>query len=123
MRRSSALLLGVAISAQVVLAQERVDTSVVERIKREAWQNSQVMEHAFFLSDVYGPRLTGSPGFQTAGAWVIKRLRGFGLENVRQEQISWGWSWSYKKFAVYMVEPQRAALIGSPCPWSSGTDG
>src|SRR5262245_60021908 len=123
MREVSGLLLLVAISAQALFAQERIDISAVERIRREALQNSQVMEHAFFLSDVYGPRLTGSPGFQAAGAWAIKRLQDFGLENVRAEQIGWGRSWSYKKFSVHMLEPQRAALIGSPGPWSSGVDG
>jgi carboxypeptidase Q len=123
MRGVSGLLLLVAIFAQVLFAQERVDVSVIERIRREALQNSQVMEHAFFLCDVYGPRLTGSPGFQAAGAWVIKRLQDFGLENVRKEQIGWGRSWSYTKFSVHMLEPQRAALIGSPGPWSSGVNG
>jgi carboxypeptidase Q len=59
MREVSRLLLLIAISARVLFAQEQVDISVIERIKREALQNSQVMEHAFFLSDVYGPRLIG----------------------------------------------------------------
>jgi carboxypeptidase Q len=123
MKKVSGLLLLVAIFKQVLFAQERVDVSVIERIRREALQNSQVMEHAFFLCDVYGPRLTGSPGFQAAGAWVIKRLQDLGLENVRKEQIGWGRSWSYSKFSVHMLEPQRAALIGSPGPWSSSVDG
>jgi len=82
MREVSGLLLLVAISAQALFAQERIDISAVERIRREALQNSLVMEHAFFLSDVYGPRLTGSPGFQAAGTWVVRRLQDFGLENV-----------------------------------------
>jgi carboxypeptidase Q len=123
MKAVGVFLMLVAISAQALFAQERVDISVIEGIKREALQTSQVMEHAFFLSDVYGPRLTGSPGFQAAGTWVVKRLQEFGLENVRKEQIDWGRSWSYKKFSVHMLEPQRAALIGSPGPWSSSADG
>ncbi|HEY6403046.1 MAG TPA: M28 family peptidase, partial [Blastocatellia bacterium] len=123
MKQVGGFLLLVAISAQSLSAQELVNISAVERIKREALQNSQVMEHAFFLSDVYGPRLTGSPGFQAAGNWVVKRFQDFGLENVRKEQIGWGRSWSYKKFSIHMLEPQPAALIGSPGPWSSSVDG
>src|SRR5215510_15220441 len=99
MRGAGGFLLLVAVSAQALFAQDRVDVSVIERVKYEALQNSQVMEHAFFLSDVYGPRLTGSPGFQAAGTWVVKRLQDFGLENVRKEQIDWGRSWSFKKFS------------------------
>ena len=45
-------------------AQERVDLAVVHRIKSEALENSKVMDHLFYLADVYGPRLTGSPGFR-----------------------------------------------------------
>jgi carboxypeptidase Q len=123
MREVIGLLLLVLISAQVLFAQEQANIFVIERIKQEALQNSQVMEHAFFLSDVYGPRLTGSPGFQAAGAWVMKRLQDFGLENVRKEQIGWRRSWSYKKFSVHMLEPQHAALISSPGPWSSSVNG
>lgn len=112
----------IAVFARALSAQEVVNISAVERIRREALQNSQVMEHAFFLSDVYGSRLTGSPGFQAAGNWVVKRFQDFGLENVRKEQIGWGRSWSYKKFSIHMLEPQPAALVGSPGPWSSSVD-
>lgn len=123
MRRMIGFLLSAVISVQVMFAQERVNLTVPERIKHEALQNSQVMDHAFFLSDVYGARLTGSPAFQAAGDWVIKRLRDFRLENVQKQQISWGRSWTYQKFAIYLVEPQHSALIGSPGPWSAGTNG
>ena len=40
---------------------ERVDLEVAHRIRSEAFgANSKVMDTAFYLSDVYGPRLTGS---------------------------------------------------------------
>lgn len=123
MRELISLLLLLAIPAQAFFVQKQADSSILKRIRHEALNNSQVMEHAFFLSDVYGPRLTGSPGFQAAGAWVIKRLQDFGLENVRKEQIGWGRSWSYNKFSVSLLKPHYAALIGSPAPWSSSTNG
>ena len=37
----------------------RVDPPVMEQIRTEAYQHSQVMQYAFFLTDVYGPRLMG----------------------------------------------------------------
>ncbi len=49
------------LSAQVG-SPEKVDLSVVQQIRHEAFgQNSKVMDSAFYLTDVYGPRLTGSP--------------------------------------------------------------
>ncbi len=43
------------------IAQEKVDLTVVNKIKAEAFNNSQVMDHLFYLTDVYGPRMTGTP--------------------------------------------------------------
>jgi carboxypeptidase Q len=64
-----AVLLGTA-----VFAEERVDLYTINRIKNEAFQNSKVMENAFYLTDVYGPRLTASPGIQAASEWAVRRL-------------------------------------------------
>ncbi len=40
-------------------ALNNVDLRTVHRIKQEAFKNSQVMDHLFYLVDVHGPRLTG----------------------------------------------------------------
>ena len=36
------------------------------------------MEHMFWLTDAYGPRLTGSPGFEQAGDWTVKNASRLG---------------------------------------------
>ena len=41
-------------------AAEQVDLSVVNKIKAEAFSNSKVMDTMFYLTDVYGPRLTNN---------------------------------------------------------------
>ena len=52
---------------------EKVDLGVLHRIKTEAFANrSKVMDTAFYLTDVYGPRLTGSPAAKQAGDWAVK---------------------------------------------------
>ena len=40
---------------------EKIDLDAVYRIKEEGLQRSKVMETESYLTDVYGPRLTGSP--------------------------------------------------------------
>jgi hypothetical protein len=112
---------GVKVKAQ--RSDEAQQRKAIEQIKQAAQQDSQVMEYAFYLSDVYGARLTGSPGFKSAGDWVVQRLRAAGLANVQQEPIPFGRSWSYRKFAVHLLEPQAAALIASPGVWSASTNG
>ena len=81
------------------------------------------MNYAFYLTDVFGPRLTGSPGFKAAGTWTLAKLREMGLENPHFEMFDWGRSWSAKNFSVHLIRPQYAALIGSPIPWSLSTNG
>lgn len=123
LKRARNLVLVCLTCAASVSAQERVDTLLAQRIKREALDRSQVMETAFRITDVYGPRLTGSPGFRRAGEWSLARLRAYGLSNVHAEPFAWGRSWSVGDFSVQLVQPQYAALIGTPVPWSLGTSG
>ncbi|HTL56208.1 MAG TPA: M20/M25/M40 family metallo-hydrolase [Candidatus Limnocylindrales bacterium] len=103
---------------------DTVNLEVVHRIKAEAFKNSQVMDHLFYLTDVNGPRLTGSPGLQTAADWAVKRLKEFGAENPHFE--SWGpfkRGWSFSSFQIQMNKPVYAPLHGAPMAWSRGTEG
>lgn len=105
-------------------SQEPVDLSVIQRIKAEAFENSKVMDHEFYLTDVYGPRLTNSPGYKAAGDWVVKRLEEYGLTNVHEEPWGpFGRSWTYSHYAAHMIEPGYQPLIGFPLAWTPGTNG
>ena len=100
-------------------SQDHADLAVVQRIKKEAFDHSQVMEHLFWLTDGYGPRLTGSPGLTSAANWAVKRLREFGLDNASvQSWGKFGRSWRLTRFQLHMVEPQYVPLIGFPLAWS-----
>ena len=105
-------------------AEEHVDLYTINRIKNEAFQNSRVMENAFYLTDVYGPRLTGSPGLQAAAEWAIRRFNEWGLANAKLEKWGpFGRSWYCVRFTAQMKEPQFSPLIGFARPWSPGTNG
>ena len=111
------------LSAVYVYSEEPADLSVIHRIKAEAFENSKVMDHEFYLTDVYGPRLTNSPGYKAAGDWVMKRLKEYGLTNVHEEPWAFGRSWTYTRYAGHMIEPQYSPLIGFPLAWTPGTGG
>jgi carboxypeptidase Q len=100
---------------------------IIDLLRHEAQTNSQVMDYAFYLTDVYGPRLTGSPAFRAAGSWAQNKLVELGLQNVRLQPLKpLGFSevgWSHTRYAVNLIEPQFAALIAAPVPWSPGTNG
>lgn len=108
----------------VLWAQEAVDLAVVQRIKTEAFENSRVMDHVFRLTEVYGPRLTGSPGFKAAAEWAAKQLEEWGCVNVKLEKWGpFGRSWSLVRYSGNFVEPQPAPIIGVVLPWTPGTNG
>ena len=91
------LLLTVLLSCLAVSQSsiEKIDSAANARIKDEGMNQSQVMEILSYLSDVYGPRLTGSPGFKRAADWARKELETWGLSNAHLEKwepFGKGWS-------------------------------
>ncbi len=108
----------------LLMAQDKVDLAVVNRIRSEAFTHSKVMDTMFYLTDVYGPRLTNSPNFKAAGDWAVKRLSDYGLVNVKEEKWGpFGRGWQCKYFEAHMVEPRYSSLMGIPLAWTGGTNG
>lgn len=103
-------------------AQERVDLAVLHQIKEEAFHNSKVMDHLFYLTDVNGPRLTNSPGYFGAADWVVKQLSEWGVK-AHQEKWPFGRGWAMTHFSAHMTAPQYSPLIGYPQAWTSSTNG
>src|SRR5262245_12562188 len=93
-------------------AKEKLDYAMIARIKEEGLNRSQVMDHISWLSDVYGPRLTGSPAIKQASDWTQRRFREWGLVNIHEEGWLFGKGWSLERFSANMIEPQVSPLIG-----------
>ena len=68
-------------------AAETLDLDAIYRIKDEGLQRSKVMELESYLTDVYGPRLTGSPNIKEAGDWAQKTMKSWGLANVHLTHV------------------------------------
>ncbi len=122
-KRLMTLLIVCALILPTAWAQEKVDLSTIHRIKDEAFQHSKVMDHMFYLTDVYGPRLTNSPSYRAAADWAAKQLTEYGLSNVHFENWKFGKSWAYTHYEGHLLEPQYQPLIGFPMAWTPGTDG
>src|SRR5882672_9535841 len=122
-RPAVAVALALAIVSSPLVAQEAVDLDAVHRIREEALQNSQVMEHLFYLTDVSGSRLTNSPGFFNAADWVVKQLGEWGISAHQEKWGPYGRGWTFTRFSAHMLEPQAAPLIGAPLAYTPGTNG
>jgi hypothetical protein len=110
--------------AGFALAQDKVDLDAIYKIKQEAFQNSKVMDHLFYLTDVHGPRLAGSPRYKAGAEWAVKTLKEWGIENAHTEAWgTFGKGWENKRFVAAMTEPAYMPLIGAPQAWTAGTEG
>jgi hypothetical protein len=95
----------------------------IARIREEGLKHSQVMETLSYLSDVIGPRLTGSPNLKRANEWTRDQLTKWGLQNAHLEAWGpFGRGWSLKEFSAEVIEPQGIPLIAYPKAWSPGVN-
>jgi carboxypeptidase Q len=104
---------------------EHVDTKMIERMRDEGFNRSQVMDIAWHLTDVYGPRLANSPSYNQAARWAKKKLEEFGAENVVLFPFpgSASMPWECTFSSVSMITPQYMTLIAYAVPHTSGTNG
>ena len=103
---------------------EPVDLNAVYEIKSEGFERSQVMEVMSWLTDVYGPRLTGSPNLQAAADYTVERFTEWGLASVAQEVWGeFGRGWTNDRFYAHAIAPQAYPVIGYPKAWTPGTAG
>jgi carboxypeptidase Q len=117
-RRSLALVLACALSVPL-FGEEAVNDAVIAQIKIEGFQRSAVMDTLSWLSDVHGPRLTGTPALRRAGEWARDQLIRWGLTNAALESYgSIGRGWTLERFSIEISEPQFVRIIGYPRAWS-----
>jgi carboxypeptidase Q len=102
---------------------EKLDLDAIYRIKDEGLQRSKVMEIESYLTDVYGPRLTGSPDMKEAAEWAQKTMKAWGLANVHLESWPFGRGWQNQMFFAMAMTPRAYPLIAYPKAWTPGTNG
>lgn len=122
-RLIAVLLASVAVASLAAQTPEKVDTAAIAKIRAEGLQHSQVAETMFWLTDRYGPRLTGSPYFEEAGDWAVKELQKYGVQNVHKERWKYGRGWTLTNFHATMTDPRVMPLTGAVKAWSPGTNG
>ncbi len=124
MRVIAALLVSLAFLVGPGWSQDDKSLEMVQRIKMEAFDHSQVMDTLENLTDLYGPRLTASPEFQQAADWAMGRLKEYGAANVHAEPWGpFGRSWSLEAYQLEMTSPRYSHLIAAPLAWSEPTHG
>jgi len=125
-RRSVVLaILLVAMAAQAqVRPPDAADTAMLNRIWLEGTNNSRVMEHLSWITDVFGPRIPGSPAYNQAAAWAVKRFTELGLSGAAIEPAGeFGLGWSCEYVSAHMTAPSYMPIVAYPRPWTGSTKG
>jgi carboxypeptidase Q len=126
MRKLSMIVVATALIAALlsVQAQERVAQDVYWKIRQEATDHSQIMRTLHVLTDLYGPRLTGSPNVKAAGEWAVEQMGAWGLKNGHLEPWDFGHpGWLNERLSAHIVSPVKDALVVEALGWTPGTNG
>jgi carboxypeptidase Q len=117
------LLLAIALGGHGLLGQQlTVDTAGVGALMDEGMNRSEVMRNLQYLSDVIGPRLTGSPGARQANDWTARRFQDYGLA-AHLEQWNFGGTWTRGPMWARLMAPRAHDLVAASWAWSPGTGG
>ncbi len=127
-RRARLALAAAAILATaaglIAQGRSRSDVDALAHIARLAERQSQLRDTLAHLTDVYGPRLTGSPYLRAAAHFVRERLTAWGLANVAFERWGpFGPGWTSDRFVALALAPQAYPLLAFPKAWTPGTRG
>jgi carboxypeptidase Q len=117
-------LMGLLVCGWGLTASEAVDPGMNWKIRREAAENSQIMNILHQLTDIHGPRLTSSPGFNAACEWSIEKMKEWGMENAHLETWDFPYAgWTDGKFYARVLTPYTRNIVGMPIAWTPGTRG
>jgi hypothetical protein len=126
-----AIAVGLAVVAPAAqTATERIDTAMNARIRKEGMDNSQIMKTMHYLTDVYGPRVTGSPNHEGAAKWAVEQMTKWGFKNGHLEPFEFKTAtvtptggWLNEKAAGHIVSPVKDNLVFEVLAWTPSTKG
>src|SRR5213595_826465 len=107
-----------------LLAQSQSDKDLLESIRKEEQNNSQIMKTMHMFTDVYGPRLTGSPNHKAAAEWAVKQMTAWGFDNAHLEP--WDFKhpgWLNERLTAHLISPVKDPLVCEVLAWTPSTKG
>ena len=127
-RRALALSLVLSLFTLPLIAQTSAQgqetSDLRDRIRKEGMEHSQIMKTMHMLTDVYGPRLTGSPNHKQAAEWAVKQMTDWGLQNAHLEPWDFGHpGWLNERLTAHIIAPVKDVLSCEVLAWTPSTRG
>ncbi len=94
-----------------------------KRILAEVAEHNEHMKNLQYLTDMIGPRLTGTEKLKQANDWTAQRFKEYGLSNVRLESWTIPHSWHRGTAAGRILKPATHPLTLASAGWSPNTNG
>ena len=121
---SKLLLCVFVLFATAAFAQSAADPEINAKIRQEEKDHSQIMRTMHFLTDVYGPRLTGSPNYKAAADWALRQMQSWSLQNAHFEPWDFGHpGWTNERSSGYVLAPIHDQLTFKVLGWTPSTKG
>ena len=122
-KRTLSLTVAVLLAALASPAAQQAD-DINARIRKEGMEHSQIMRTMHHLTDVYGPRLTGSPNHKAAAEWAVAEMTRWGFTNGHLEPFDFGHAgWLNEKASGHIVSPVKDNLVFEVLAWTPSTNG
>jgi carboxypeptidase Q len=122
--RLLSLALALFLIARPPVAAETEAEALDRRVLSEAGKDSELLANLTHLSDVIGPRLTGSAQLKRAGDWAAGKMKNYGLVNVHHEPWVLPEGWERGHMHARIVEPDNGVRLAmASLAWTAGTPG
>jgi carboxypeptidase Q len=129
-RKIAALLLAVVsilvVSRATMRAQQPATDPQVEndhKIMAEIKDHNEIMANLEYLSDILGPRLTGSETLTKASHWTQEKFSAYGLASAHLEPWSIAHAWIRGTASGRIISPAEHPLVLASAAWAPGTGG
>ncbi len=105
-------------------AQESKQAEVYAAIRKEGLENSKIMHVMHHFTDLYGPRLTGSPNYVNAAKWGAREMQAWGFDKALLEPFEFGYpGWVSERAVGLMLKPVSDTLTFEVLAWTPSTKG
>lgn len=131
MKRRSVLpvfaMVALALGWSWMAGQEQPATDPVQETDRkilaEVKDNSELMANLEYLSDMIGPRLTGTEKMNQASRWTLEMFKKYGLANAHLESWTIARAWYRGTARARILAPAEHPLTVASMGWSPSTAG
>lgn len=93
------------------------------KLLKEVKEHAEVVARVEHLSDMIGPRLTGSEQLRRAQAWAAAEMRKLGAENVHEEAYDFGLAWTRGADSARLLTQNGLRFRVDQVAWTPATKG